>query len=77
MIGHVAEAEIHPVTGQRMHHVRRIADYPALSAYLARTYRTPGIAETVNIDHIKRGYYSIKALNPNGIVPLGPQLDWL
>jgi putative glutathione S-transferase len=31
----------------------------------------------VNIDHIKRGYYSIKALNPNGIVPLGPRLDWL
>jgi glutathionyl-hydroquinone reductase len=34
------------------------------------------IAETVDIDHIKRGYYSIKALNPNGIVPLGPDLQW-
>jgi putative glutathione S-transferase len=31
----------------------------------------------VNIDHIKRGYYSIKALNPNGIVPLGPDLRWM
>ncbi len=57
--------------------LRRIADYPALSAYLARIHRIPGIAETVSIDHIKRGYYSIKALNPNGIVPLGPKLDWL
>jgi putative glutathione S-transferase len=50
---------------------------PQLSAYVARVYRLPGIAETVSIDHIKRGYYSIKALNPNGIVPLGPKLDWI
>lgn len=57
--------------------LRRIADYPALSAYLARIHRIDGVAETVNIDHIKRGYYSIKALNPNGIVPKGPALDWL
>jgi glutathionyl-hydroquinone reductase len=56
--------------------LRRIADYPALSAYVARVYRLPGVAETVSIDHIKRGYYSIKALNPNGIVPAGPKLDW-
>lgn len=57
--------------------LRRLADYPRLSAYVARVYRLPGIANTVSIDHIKRGYYSIKALNPNGIVPLGPRLDWL
>lgn len=57
--------------------LRRIADYPALSAYLARVYRLPGVAGTVSIDHIKRGYYSIKALNPNGIVPVGPELGWL
>lgn len=57
--------------------LRRIADYPALSAYVARVYRLDGVAETVSIDHIKRGYYSIKALNPNGIVPAGPKLDWL
>jgi len=54
--------------------LRRIADYPALSAYLRRMLEIPGVRETVNIDHIKRGYYSIKALNPNGIVPLGPDL---
>ena len=57
--------------------LRRIADYPHLTAYMTRVHRLPGIAETVSIDHIKRGYYSIKALNPNGIVPLGPKLDWL
>jgi putative glutathione S-transferase len=53
---------------------RRIADYANLSAYLARVLGIPGVRETVNIDHIKRGYYSIKALNPTGIVPLGPLL---
>lgn len=57
--------------------LRRLADYTGLSAYTARVYRLPGIADTVNIDHIKRGYYSIKFLNPNGIVPLGPRLEWL
>ena len=57
--------------------LRRIADYRALSAYLARVLAIPGIRETVNIDHIKRGYYSIKALNPTGIVPVGPDLSGL
>lgn len=56
--------------------LRRLADYPALSAYLERVLALPGVRETVSIDHIKRGYYSIKALNPPGIVPLGPELDW-
>ncbi len=51
---------------------RRIADYPALSAYQARILALPGVRETCIIDHIKRGYYSIKALNPTGIVPVGP-----
>jgi glutathionyl-hydroquinone reductase len=54
--------------------LRRIADYPLLAAYLHRLWALDKIAETVNIDHIKRGYYSIKALNPTGIVPLGPNL---
>jgi phosphoenolpyruvate carboxylase len=49
----------------------------AALASFGRGEPLPGIADTVNIDHIKRGYYSIKALNPNGIVPLGPMLDWL
>ncbi|MBB1491672.1 MULTISPECIES: glutathione S-transferase family protein [unclassified Paracoccus (in: a-proteobacteria)] len=56
--------------------LRRLADYPALSAYLERFLALPGVRDTVSIDHIKRGYYSIKALNPTGIVPLGPRLEW-
>lgn len=56
---------------------RRLIDYPALSAYLVRVLALPGVRETVNIDHIRRGYYSIRKLNPLGIVPLGPDLPWL
>lgn len=58
--------------------LRRIADYPALSAYLRDLYQVPGVAETVNIDHIKRHYYgSHKTINPSGIVPVGPLLDFM
>lgn len=57
--------------------LRQLKDYPALSAYLARMLALPGVRETVNIDHIKHGYYSIRALNPNGIVPVGPDLPGL
>lgn len=56
--------------------LRRIADYPLLSGYLRRVLALPGVAGTVNLDHIKRGYYSIGKLNPTGIVPAGPVLDW-
>lgn len=56
--------------------LRRIADYPGLHAYQARILKIPGIRETVRISHIKRGYYSIKALNPTTIVPVGPELSW-
>lgn len=52
--------------------LRQIADYPRLSAYLERMLRLPGVIDTVNMDHITRGYYSIKALNPTGIRPIGP-----
>lgn len=52
---------------------RRIVDYPNLSAYLARLLQLPAFRDTVNIAHIKRGYYSVKSLNPTGIVPLGPE----
>jgi len=57
--------------------LRRIADYANLSAYLAKMLDVPGVRDTVSIAHIKHGYYSIKALNPNGIVPLGPDLPGL
>lgn len=57
--------------------LRRIADYPALQAYMHRVLDVPGVRGTVSIDHIKRGYYSIKALNPTGITPVGPDLPGL
>jgi putative glutathione S-transferase len=57
--------------------LRRLKDYPALSAYLDRVLAVPGVRQTVSIDHIKRGYYSIRVLNPNGIVPVGPDLPGL
>lgn len=56
--------------------LRRIQDYTALQAWMERVLALPGVKETVSIDHIKRGYYSIKALNPSGIVPIGPDLPW-
>jgi putative glutathione S-transferase len=57
--------------------LRRIADYPALSAYLRDLYQHQGIAETVRIDEIKAHYYRTHpAINPTGIVPAGPVLDF-
>ncbi|MGJ7040383.1 putative glutathione S-transferase [Shinella sp. BE166] len=56
---------------------QRIVDYPALSAYTKRVLDLPGVRVTVSIDHIKHGYYSIKSLNPNRIVPVGPDLSAL
>lgn len=56
--------------------LKRIADYPNLQAYMLRILALPGIRDTVSIDHIKQGYYSIKALNPVGLVPVGPLLPW-
>ena len=50
-----------------------IREFPILYAYMHRIWALDGIADTVKIDHIKAGYYSIKALNPGGIVPRGPQ----
>lgn len=51
---------------------RQVKDYPRLSAYLNRMLDLSGVKETVNVDHILQGYYSIKALNPTGIVPKAP-----
>ncbi|TKI04071.1 glutathione S-transferase family protein [Martelella alba] len=53
---------------------RQLREYPGLDRYVQRILTIPGIRETVNLDHIKRGYYSIKALNPSGIVPAGPDM---
>jgi putative glutathione S-transferase len=55
--------------------LRRIADYPNLSNYLRELYQVPGVAETVNFEHIKRHYYmSHPQINPTRIVPLGPEI---
>ena len=57
--------------------VRRVADYHNLSNYLRDLYQTAGIADTVNMDHIKRHYFmSMTAINPTRIVPLGTELDF-
>ncbi len=56
--------------------LRRIVDYPNLFDYLRHLYQMPGIAETVNMFHIKHHYYqSHRTINPTGIVPLGPEID--
>lgn len=57
--------------------MRRIVDYPNLSNWLRELYQWPGIAETVNLEHIKGHYYaSHRTINPTGIVPKGPALDF-
>jgi putative glutathione S-transferase len=54
---------------------RRITDYPGLSAYVRRLYEQPGVAATVDLQHIKRHYYeSHRHINPTGIVPVGPDV---
>jgi glutathionyl-hydroquinone reductase len=56
---------------------RRISEFPNLSNYLRDLYQVPGVAETVSIEQIKRHYYwSQRQVNPTGIVPVGPQLDF-
>ncbi|SDB94935.1 glutathione S-transferase family protein [Acinetobacter boissieri] len=52
----------------------QLKEFPFLSRYLTRVLNYAGIQDTVNINHIKQGYYSIQALNPTGIVPIGPKL---
>jgi putative glutathione S-transferase len=56
--------------------VRRVIDYPNLQGYLMDLYQQPGIAATVNFDHIKRHYYMTHTeINPTRIVPIGPAFD--
>lgn len=58
--------------------LRRLVDYPNLWGYVRDLYQQEGIAETVNLDHIKRHYYVTHTdINPTQIVPLGPELDLL
>ncbi len=57
--------------------LRRVVDYANLWSYVRDLYQTPGFGETVHIDVYKKGYYGRSAgINPRGIVPLGPELDF-
>jgi putative glutathione S-transferase len=57
--------------------LRRLADYRNLSNYTRDIYQMPGIVDTVDIPRIKLGYYGgMRNLNPSGIIPLGPELDF-
>jgi putative glutathione S-transferase len=57
--------------------LKRLVDYPNLWGYARELYQYPGVAGTVSFTHIKRHYYqSHSQINPTGIVPLGPELDF-
>jgi len=57
---------------------KRLLEYPNLWAYTRELYQVPGVAETVNMDHIKYHYFaSHRSINPTGIVPQGPDIDFM
>lgn len=57
--------------------IKRLVDYENIWRYTRELYNWPGIADTVHFDHIKEHYYrSHEIINPNGIVPVGPEIDW-
>ncbi|MFQ6537428.1 MULTISPECIES: glutathione S-transferase family protein [Aphanothece] len=57
--------------------LRRLVDYPNLWRYVRELYHVPGVAETVNMEHIKGHYYaSHTMINPSGVVPAGPLIDF-
>ena len=57
--------------------LRRLVDYPHLIEYVRELYQMPGVAGTVDLNHIKKHYYQSHAtINPSGVVPLGPLLDY-
>ena len=58
--------------------LKRIVDYPNLSGYVRDLYQQPGIAATVNLQHIKDHYYtSHESVNPSRVVPRGPEIDFM
>ncbi|MHA3092828.1 glutathione S-transferase family protein [Acinetobacter brisouii] len=56
--------------------LKQLRHYPHLTRYVQDILMISGIAQTVNFEHIKQGYYSIKSLNPLGIVPVGPEINF-
>ncbi|HJL56918.1 MAG TPA: glutathione S-transferase family protein [Arenicellales bacterium] len=58
--------------------VKRLVDYPSLWGYVRDLYQQPGIEATVRMDNIKNHYHiSHTSINPSGVVPVGPNIDWL
>ena len=58
--------------------LKRLIDYPNLWGFARELYQYPSVSDTVNFTHIKRHYYqSHSHINPTGIVPLGPEIDFL
>jgi glutathionyl-hydroquinone reductase len=56
--------------------LRHIYEYPAIWRYTQTLYAVPGIAATVDVQKYKENYYAIRAVNPSGVVPLGPQINF-
>jgi glutathionyl-hydroquinone reductase len=56
---------------------KRIVDLPNLWAYTRDLYQQPGVADTVDLEHIKVHYYTTHpSINPTRVVPVGPEIDW-
>lgn len=57
---------------------KRLIDYSNLWSYTRELYQVPGVAQTVNMDHIKTHYFgSHRSINPTGITPKGPEIDFM
>lgn len=57
--------------------LRQLREYPNLWNYCRELYQVPGVADTLNLDHIKQHYYrSHPTINPSRIVPIGPKIDF-
>jgi putative glutathione S-transferase len=56
--------------------LRHVYEYPALWRYTRKLYAVPGIAATVDVRIYKENYYSIRSVNPSGVVPFGPEIDF-
>ncbi len=56
--------------------LRHVYEYPSIWHYTRMLHAVPGIAETVDVQRYKENYYAIRAVNPSGVVPLGPNIDF-
>jgi putative glutathione S-transferase len=57
--------------------LRHVYEYPALWDYTRALFRMPGVAATVDLENYKTHYYgSQRRVNPSGVIPLGPVIDF-